>query len=62
MVDAGGGTIDVSAYVVEKVQKLSVKELFAPECEISRLTYFYTSELASNRSDAWICNRYEKGR
>lgn len=32
VVDAGGGTIDVSAYVVEKVVPLAVKEIFAPEC------------------------------
>ena len=33
IVDAGGGTIDISSYVVTKGVPLQVEELFRPECQ-----------------------------
>ena len=33
IVDAGGGTIDISSYVVTSDRPLQVEELFRPECQ-----------------------------
>ena len=33
IVDAGGGTIDISSYVVTSDAPLQVEELFRPECQ-----------------------------
>ena len=33
IVDAGGGTIDISSYVVTEDEPLQVEELFQPECQ-----------------------------
>ena len=34
VVDAGGGTIDISSYVVTNNAPLQVEELFRPECQL----------------------------
>ena len=36
IVDAGGGTIDISSYVVTSDRPLQVEELFRPECQSTR--------------------------
>ena len=41
VIDAGGGTIDVSGYAVEGENPLHVEEIFAPECAFTPL--FHTS-------------------
>lgn len=33
VVDAGGGTVDVSTYTINEVAPMSVREIAAPECE-----------------------------
>ena len=37
VVDAGGGTIDISSYVVTDVGPLQVEELFQPQCQLAYL-------------------------
>ena len=37
VIDAGGGTIDVSGYSVEAKNPLQVEEIFAPECTFTSL-------------------------
>lgn len=32
VIDAGGGTVDISGYAVEDEGPLRVEEIFAPEC------------------------------
>ena len=37
VIDAGGGTIDISGYTVEDENPLRVEEIFAPECKSTLL-------------------------
>ena len=36
VVDAGGGTIDVSSYVVTEEAPIQVEESFQPNCQMTR--------------------------
>jgi len=37
IIDAGGGTIDISTYTVLSIGPLQVEELYEPECELDEL-------------------------
>ena len=39
IIDAGGGTIDISTYIVLKTGPLQVEELYESECELDGLQY-----------------------
>ena len=39
IIDAGGGTIDISTYKVLSDQPLKVEELYEPQCESNRHNY-----------------------
>ena len=39
VVDAGGGTVDISSYVINSTNPLGVEELAAPGCEYISLTH-----------------------
>ena len=39
IIDAGGGTIDISTYKVLNDEPLQVEELYEPECEFGRLQW-----------------------
>ena len=39
IIDAGGGTIDISTYKVLSTEPLQVEELYEPECELDELRY-----------------------
>lgn len=49
VIDAGGGTIDISGYVVESKNPLEVEEIFASECT-SRLISYAPVDDTSHRS------------
>ncbi len=35
VVDTGGGTVDISSYVIKSTAPLSVEEISAPDCRLS---------------------------
>jgi len=39
IIDAGGGTIDISTYTVLNARPLQVEELYEPECELYESQY-----------------------
>lgn len=45
VIDAGGGTIDLSAYSITSATPLSVSELFAPECKFFGLLFHFAQML-----------------
>ena len=55
IVDAGGGTVDISSYLVTKNSPLQVEELFQPKCQSTyprlpmRLLRYYTRLIAGRR-------------
>ena len=49
VIDAGGGTIDISGYAIEDKNPLRVEEIFASECTSTSL--FHTA-LSNARSQA----------
>ena len=55
VVDAGGGTIDISSYVVSDTEPLQVEELFQPSCQSTYLR----SLLLPFRHSLKVCYREE---
>ena len=47
VIDAGGGTIDISGYVIEDKDPLRVEEIFASECTATLLFHTALSNVTS---------------
>ena len=54
VIDAGGGTIDVSGYVIRKVHPLSVEEIFAPECSLCCCQSFFIGSLSVHKAECLV--------
>ena len=64
IVDAGGGTIDISSYAVTGSDPLQVEELFEPQCEskFTRIQFLSSCDAPPRFNVAGWRIRYNKGK